>query len=252
MVPLRRHRGRPRRLLAPRGSHRLPFGAQGGRPRGPADSRGGARAGAPVPRLARPVRGEPPVDRGHAGLAAEPDGLGLRRREGGREAGAGHDPLRHDRLGRPGHGVSRVRARARELVARLRTAAVEEPGGRPGRHGRAHRHRPRHARSPRRQDRAQGRALAPRRRLRRHRLRAVAALGGQRSPADALRLRHRELPVVVPDEPDHPRDPRRDRHRRRDRARRRGGRAHLPRALPARRSRSAAPSRSGGSSRRAS
>ena len=150
----------------------------------------------------------------------------------GREARGSHDPLRDDGFGRPRHGVPRVRPRSRDLDAGLRTAAVEERGRGAGRHGRPHRDGPRHARRPRRQDRAQGRPVAARRRLRRHRLRALASLRRQRPSPDALRLRHGELPAVVPDEPDRSRHPRRDRHGRGDRPRGRRGRADLPRALP--------------------
>ena len=89
--------------------------------------------------------------------------------------------------------------------------------------------------------------------LRRHRVRARAALDAQRPAADAVRLRHGEPALGVPD--------RAGRaaailgaigDRRRHRDRRRRGRADLPRALSRARSRSPAPSRCAGSRRRRS
>ena len=112
LVPLRRQGGGARRLLAARRPDRLPVGPEGGRAGSAALPRGSPRPGAAVPRVAGPPRGEPPGDRGDAGRAAEPDGLGLRGREDGREARRRHDPLRDDGLGRPGHGLPRVRPRA--------------------------------------------------------------------------------------------------------------------------------------------
>ena len=118
------------------------------------------------------------------------------------------------------------------LDAGLRAAALEERGGgrrsRPsGSSSRSSRCSPCSSRKIVRKDVP----VAARRRLRRHRVRALAPLDLQRDPPDALRLRHGEPALGVPDQGDHPRHPRRGRHGRRHRARRRRGRADLPGAL---------------------
>ena len=74
--------------------------------------------------------------------------------------GGRHDPVRDDRLRRPAHRVSRVRARAGGLDAGLRPPARQERGGRPGRDRRVLRDDHRDVRRPRHEDRAQGRPVA--------------------------------------------------------------------------------------------
>ena len=173
------------------------------------------------------------ADRGDAGRAAEPDGLELRGREGGREARRRHDPLRDDRLGRPGHGLPRVRPRPGGLGAGLRPAALEEQRGGPGRDGRPHR------------DASSRCSAFSSRKIARKDVpwRLVAAFGGIGFVLSLLSVAN-DLPLtlfgydtassasVLPDEPDRPRPARGDRHGRGDRPGGRRGRAHLPGALP--------------------